>query len=433
MQKLSKLISGSFVRNVILVASGTAFAQIIAMLLSPVITRVYGPEAYGIMGTFTSILYIITPIAAMTYPIAIVLPKSVKEAYGLVRISLNITIGVSVLVAIIFIFFGEQIAKLFHIEVITPFLLLLPIAIFLSGMMQIIEQWLIRTKQFRITAKSTFMQSIIVQGGKAGVGLIYPAAGVLIIFSAISDGMKALLMHLNTRKSDQKLRLGENDPAFLKSLAKKHIDFPLYRAPETFINSLSTNLPTLLLTTFFGPAAAGFYNIGKTILNLPSQLIGKSVGDVFYPRASEAANNKERLTPLINRATLMLALVGVVPYGLVILVGPWLFSFVFGADWEMAGHYARWISLWSYFAFINRPSVMALPVLSAQRFQLIYTIIMLIVRVIALGMGYYIYKSDLVAIAFFGVSGALLNMGLILITTLISQKFDKRNLALTEN
>lgn len=429
MNNFKQFISGTFIRNVILVATGTASAQLISMLLSPVITRVYGPEAYGLMGTFTSILHIITPIAALTYPIAIVLPKRDHDANGLAKLSLIITFGISFFLCLILFFFNGYIVNMFNIEAVEPFLLLLPIAIFLSGVMQIVEQWLIRTKQFRATARSTFLQAIIIQGGKAGIGLIHPTAGVLIFLSAIAEGVKAALMFFFSRKTVRKLNLRLNRQNSLKDLAVKYRDFPVFRAPETFLNAISTNLPTLMLTTFFGPAAAGFYNIGKTVLNIPSQLIGKSVGDVFYPRVSEAANNHQRLTPLINKATLLLALVGILPYGLVILFGPWLFSFVFGNDWEMAGHYARWIALWSFFGFINRPSVRSLPVLSAQNFQLIYTIIMLIVRILALGIGYFVFKSDIVAIALFGISGALLNIGLILITNGISKKFDVRNVA----
>lgn len=64
-------------------ASGTAMAQVISMLLAPIITRLYGPEAYGMMGTFMAIIGIFTPIAALTYPIAIVLPKIMKMRRGL--------------------------------------------------------------------------------------------------------------------------------------------------------------------------------------------------------------------------------------------------------------------------------------------------------------------------------------------------------------
>jgi O-antigen/teichoic acid export membrane protein len=64
------------VRNVTIVASGTAGAQVITMAFAPLITRLYGPEAFGLLGTFVAILGIVTPLAALTYPIAIVLPKS---------------------------------------------------------------------------------------------------------------------------------------------------------------------------------------------------------------------------------------------------------------------------------------------------------------------------------------------------------------------
>ena len=44
----------------------------ITMAFSPVITRLYGPDAFGMLGTFTATLAVVTPSAALTYPIAIV-------------------------------------------------------------------------------------------------------------------------------------------------------------------------------------------------------------------------------------------------------------------------------------------------------------------------------------------------------------------------
>src|SRR5699024_9309969 len=109
--------------------------------------------------------------------------------------------------------------------------------------------------------------------------------------------------------------------------------------------SISQGLPTIVLAGYFGPASAGFYSVSRMVLGAPSQLIGKSVGDVFYPRINEAALNKENISNLIKKATLILALIGIIPFGLVILIGPNLFSFVFGNEWSVAGEYARWIAL----------------------------------------------------------------------------------------
>lgn len=426
--RLNNLIRKPFVRNVMIMATGTAAAQAIAMILSPIITRLYGPEAYGLMGTFLAIVTILSPIASLTYPIAIVLPKSDSEAQGLIKLSLTISLIFAGIITIILLVLYKTIVDLFHLNEIGGFLYLIPITVICGGVLQVTEQWLIRTKQYKISAKVTFLQAVISQGSIVGLGFFYPIASILVIIQSLREGLKALLMLLFVKKVDGKqLFKGNNKEFSQKILLRKYYDFPLFRAPEVFLNGLSQSLPILMLTIFFGPASAGFYSICKTVLNLPSQLIGKSVGDVFYPRVAEAANNNENLTRLIKKATISLALIGIVPFGVVIIFGPWLFNIAFGSDWINAGEYARWIALWSFFAFINLPSVRSLPVLSAQAFQLKYTIFMLITRIIMLGIGYYAFSSDKIAIALFGISGAILNLGLILITLRISNKYDIEN------
>src|SRR5699024_11739829 len=98
---------------------------------------------------------------------------------------------------------------------------------------------------------------------------------------------------------------------------------------ETFLISLSHALPVLMLTSLFSPAAAGFYTIGRTTLELPTRLIGKAVGDVFYPRITEAINNQENPNKLIKKATYSLLFIGVIPFGVVVLFVSQLFNFIF--------------------------------------------------------------------------------------------------------
>jgi O-antigen/teichoic acid export membrane protein len=378
------------------------------------------------MGTFMAIISVMAPVAALSYPVAIVLPKSNNDAKGLIKLSLLITVIISLLVFILLLLFKHQIVSIFQLEEISVYLYLIPIVLALAGLLQVIEQWLVRTKQFSVSAKATLLQSIIVNSGKLGIGFFHPAAAVLILFTSLRQGVKSFLLLLLTKNINKGLlKAIPKEKVTIKKLAKKYRDFPIFRTPEILLNAISGNLPILLLTSFFGPVSAGFYVIGRSVLNIPSQLIGKSVGDVFYPRITEASNNNENLAQLIKKATLSLATVGAIPYGIVIMFGPWLFGFVFGEEWVTAGEYARWISLMSYFMFINRPSVVSLPVLSAQRFHLIYTIFVLITRILVLLVGFYVFKSDLVAVALFGVSGAVLNIGLILITLAISKKYNR--------
>lgn len=419
---IHKLIKSPFVRNVAVMATGAAGAQAVTMALSPIITRIYGPEAFGIMGTFTALTNIIIPIAALTYPIAIVLPKSDKDAKGLIKLSLYITFFIATITTIILLFFNSTIVSLFNIEEIAPFLYLIPLVIIFSGLMQVSEQWLIRTKQFAINAKVNFFQSVIINGSKAGMGFIYPVATVLVILQVVANGLRASMMIYFANKSNYKSTRTQDEGVPVKELAKNHIDFPLYRAPQVFLGAFSDSLPILLLTTLFGPASAGFYSIGRTVLGLPSKLIGQSIGDVFYPRISEAANKGENVSRLITKASLALMGIGIIPFGIVIIFGPWLFEFVFGQGWDVAGEYARWIALTSFAVFINKPAVRSMPVLSAQGVHLIYTIVILVTRVLALLIGFFVFKSDIVAIALFGISSALLNCCLFFITLKLSKK-----------
>ncbi|UJL45809.1 oligosaccharide flippase family protein [Virgibacillus sp. NKC19-16] len=423
---IKKLMKSKFVRDVFIMATGTAGAQAVTVALSPIITRLYGPEAFGVMGTFTALTQIIIPVAALTYPIAIVLPKSDKNAKSLIKLSLYITLTIATITTLILLFFNNTIVNVFQIEEIAPFLYLIPLVIIFAGVMQVTEQWLIRTNQFSINAKANFMQSVITNGSKAGIGFIYPVASVLVVLQAAGNAIKAFIMIMFVRKSSYK---GETKPQeenySVKELAKKYKDFPIYRAPQTFLGAFSESLPILLLTTFFGPASAGYYSIGRTVLGLPSRLIGQSIGDVFYPRISKAANNGENISDLIVKATLSLGAIGIIPFGIVIIFGPWLFEFVFGSGWDVAGEYARWISLTSFAVFMNKPSVRSMPVLNAQRLHLIYTIILVATRGLALVVGFYVFKSDIMAIALFGISSVILNIFLFIITLYIGKRFAK--------
>jgi len=75
--------SSSFAGDVLKLVTGTTIAQIITIVASPILTRLYGPEAFGFFALFTSITSIIGVIACIRYELAIMLPKSDEEAANL--------------------------------------------------------------------------------------------------------------------------------------------------------------------------------------------------------------------------------------------------------------------------------------------------------------------------------------------------------------
>src|SRR5690554_3032782 len=91
----ASLIKGKFFRNIITLVSGTALAQIAGLFFIPFITRLYGPEAFGVLGYYSSLLSLLTPLAALCYPLALILPKRRSEALALFELSLKVACVIS--------------------------------------------------------------------------------------------------------------------------------------------------------------------------------------------------------------------------------------------------------------------------------------------------------------------------------------------------
>lgn len=421
-QQGKALFRSRFVRNVAVVATGTAGAQAITMAFAPVITRLYGPEVFGQLGTFMAVLGIVTPLAALTYPIAIVLPKSDAEAQSIAKFSAALAVVVAAITTIILWLAGGRIAAVLNLGAIASFLLLIPVVMLFSACQQILTQWLIRKRQFKITAGAAVIQALVVNSSKAGLGLFHPTSAALIVITTIGHAFHAGLLLSGVRRSK-----GQNisQPEYAgtwEKLARRYGDFPLYRAPQVTLNAFSQSLPVLMLATFFGPTSAGFYALGKSVMGMPSTLIGQAVGNVFYPRITDATRSGENLHSLLLRATLAMAAIGVVPFGVVVAFGPSLFTVVFGDQWHVAGEYARWVAIWLFFGFLNRPSVAAIPALGMQDSFLLYEVVSTILRALTILVGFVIFEDDVIAIVLFSLSGVLLNASLVMFILHKSQK-----------
>ncbi len=400
------------------------------MAFAPIITRLYGPEAFGLLGTFMAILAIATPIAALTYPIAIVLPKSDKDAIGLAKLSAGLAFVMAAVLALLILLFGDGLAELLSLQSISGFLLLIPLAMLFSAFHQILQQWLIRKQQYRITARVSVIQAFTLNLLKAGIGLINPVGVTLIVLTTLGSALHALLLWLGVRRRnaahpapEQAVTVADQSQAkSVKELAYLHRDFPKYRAAQVAINALSQGLPVLMLAGFFGPTAAGLYSLSKIALGIPVTLLGQSISAVFYPKFNEAHSNNLNAYRILLIALGLLAAIGLIPLIIVLFWGPLLFSLIFGAEWKESGVYAQWMTIWFYFMLITRPVISAIPVLSIQRFFLFYEIIGVPVRFGALLVGFYIYSSSIVSVAIFCLVNSLMYLALTAKVLMVSKR-----------
>lgn len=398
-----------------IVASGTALAQMITFALMPVITRIYGPEAYGVLGTFVAFTIVIGPLAALTYPIAIVLAEKDEEGRYLIRYSWMISLTLALLLLTVLLLFHDQIITSFNLQELGMFLYFLPLVIVFTSLEETIFQWLIRTRYFKVTAQTAIFSSLIMNGSKVGFGLMYPVAASLIVIQTFGIAARgALFYFLSRRKTNIFPEEKAEMPA--KSLLKKYKDFPLYRAPQMLLSASSQSLPILILASLSGPAAAGFYTLAKTALDTPVALLGKAMQDVFYPKVSEAVSRGENAASLLLKAVGGLIVISFLPFSFVIITGPQLFSIIFGAEWTMAGEFARWVALMAFAMLVTRPVIVTIPALGIQKQFLYFEILSVCIRIGGLALGFYYFDSDIYAVALFASSSVVLYILLTIFT-----------------
>jgi O-antigen/teichoic acid export membrane protein len=395
-------------------AGGTAIAQAITILFTPIITRLFPPEAYGSLGTFSSLIVILTPLVAMTYPMAIVLASNETEVTLLKKLSILIAITFSLGVLLIAYLFEENILVYLNLSESEGLPYLLALTLFFAGCAQVFRSELMRARNFSNIAKLEVANSLINNAAKASLGLFLPISAVLIGLYSAGQGVQAALYRLGTKKNasnvglNSSLRLSELIP-----VAKRYSDFAIYRAPQGFLNAVSQSLPILILGLVFSQSVVGYYVLAKSILSAPITLVGKSVSDVFYPRIVEGVANNENVSRFIARSTIILFVVALLPFTLIFLYGPVIFQIAFGEQWAEAGSYAGWLSIWFIFGFINRPAVVAVAPLKLQSFFLKYEVISIVTKGTSLIFGIFVLENPESTVAVFSLMGAVLNLFLV--------------------
>lgn len=401
------LRKSSFVKNILVVMTGTAAAQVIGFALSPIISRLFSPSDFGIFGSFNSVATIIIAGVTMQYPQAIMLPKEKTDALNVFVVSCICTsIGafLCLLCCIIVPATMHSIMKTNGAWALT----LLVAATLIGGINQSCQAWSVRSKAFKNTSASQVIRSVSSNGSQIGFGYLNIGYAGLIVSSILADILASLnlarVVFIDLRTSHNNIRWKR-----MKELAKEYRDFPMYSASMNVINSLSLNLPVLLLSHFYGIAVAGAYAFGMRIISIPMGFVLTALRQVLFQKATETYNNGERLLPLYLKITLGLFAVALFPSIALFIWAPQLFKWIFGHEWYMAGEFTRSLVLWMMFMFCNLPAVLFARIIRLQRKMFIYDLILLTVRVLVLYAG-GVYLSAVSTIMLISLVGAIMNI-----------------------
>jgi O-antigen/teichoic acid export membrane protein len=328
---------GSFLSNIASIAGGTALAQLVALVASPVLTRLYSPSDFGAFAVFTSMVILSLPLACGRYQVAIPLAQTDDDARQLVALCFGLTLVMTAAVATIVMAFGSELAAAFNASAILRFLWLVPIALAGATMIDVGTYAATRQKRFTELFRSKVTQAV----SMIGLQLLLARFGAGGLMAGDAASRVAAGTVLNWRTSIVGALRGARARA-IRAVAVEYRRFPLLYVWSSLLNVANVQILPLLMSAAFGTATAGQFSLANRIVFLPLTLVGQAVANPFYERAATAFRTApETLPAFVARTQKMLFLAALLPTIVLMAAGPWLFGFVFGRAWVEAGHYAR--------------------------------------------------------------------------------------------
>jgi O-antigen/teichoic acid export membrane protein len=402
-----RIRSSDLVKNIMMVGGGLAAAQAITLAVTPFLSRLYGAEAYGVSAAYVAIINVISPIATMGYSNAIVIPKEEEEALAVARASVLFGFFSFLVSLLLVVFFKTTIASISGLDSHQDILYLIPVSMLIMSLLSTANQSAIRAGLFKHKATAYVGSVANTNVTKLSAGFFVPTGAALVLLTEVGKIVNLVLQLLIVPKN------GVLHPRFwfgyrgVRGIAIKYYDFALYRMPQSIIRALGMGLPVLILASFFDSGVAGQYSIAILLLGAPVMLLGDAVGEVFYPKITRSIQSDiDRARRLVIAAMLILAALGSLGFGVIIIWGGELIPWFLGAGWEVAGEYSRWVSVWMLFMLIARPAIAAVPAMKLQRGLLIYEVAITMTRGAALYTGAKL-ESDIWSLAIFCITNAL--------------------------
>lgn len=329
--------------------SGTTFAQGVQFLASLVLTRLYAPSEFGEYASILAIANVLGVLLTLSYQNAIPLASSDEES----RIVAWLAMTIAAIVALastailgIFVSSGLQIAGW---RPSWQGMVFIPFTAWAIGMWSILQLRQSRSSRFHQVALATGMGSLTQAGTQLGLGLAGAAWGGL--------GAGYLLGRLvNAATLLRGARLGR--PPSVRRMLQMGATWstmPTWVLPPAILNLMGTVAMTPWVAYTFGLPTAGLFAFAYQMLSVPAALLGQSVATILFPRFADGERAGGIHRSELDRCIVGLAAISVPMFIPVIVLGPQIFSLVFGQSWEEAGQIAAILAPWVAVSFISSP------------------------------------------------------------------------------
>jgi O-antigen/teichoic acid export membrane protein len=367
-----KLAQGSFARNVLVMLTGSAVGQLAGLLLSPVLTRIYSPEIFGIAGSFTAVISILAVIAALRYDMALTIERNHENSANLLAVCFITLFFTTALGYGLLLLLPDDMASS-NFGSLMPYRFLLPVGFFCIGAYQVMVSYATRKNAYSIISRTKIYQGVVGPVSQIGFGMSGMGAwGMILGFIAgQSAGISTMFSHLIIRPRDTIQHINFRS---IIAMAKRYSRFPLISSWSAIIGVTGTNSALLvIMPILYSNTIAGFIFLTDRIIGRPLLLISTSLlqvymGEVAKVKMSSPQEMRHRFLQIIKYQFIIvltwLSIINATAF--------YLIPIIFGNEWNAAVPYIHILSICYLLQMTIVPVMNTLQILEKQGLSAIW-------------------------------------------------------------
>ena len=381
---MNKSEKNQFLKNVLTIFSGTTIAQIINFSAIIILQRYfYSPEEYAPFRLFFEFAAVFSSVAALRLESGLILEREDNRALALLRICLKYAVIVSLIGGVVFTFYFINEIKVFQYEWLL--IVLMPLAIFSNGIIQISRQFFTRSKNFLTITTSRVIHSTSGSLAQIITGFLsFNFTGLVIgrLIGLVSGNINYV------RKYFQKNNWIQKNKTLEKELIQKHNKFIWFSSPGVFVGN-SINLITLIFFThYYGEKFSGLLAAAIQYLGLLIMMFSSSFAQVYYNEIAQIKNPKalyKSYTYWLKRL-FVLTLIGWI---ILVITPSSILTSILGDKWSGLMDAIKVISPWMAIMFIASSLSYVFIRLEKQKEIFFFDVFHLVLIIITLGLGHF--------------------------------------------
>lgn len=324
--------------------AGSVIGQMTSVVLSPVLTRLFSPAEFGVLGVYTALLTILVVVASLRYEMAIPIVADEDDVVAMAVLCLGVLLVTTALVSA-----GAIMAPVAWLEqvgllALDPYRWLLPLGFAGLGTYFIVLYVATNLGAFPAIARTRISQGVLGPVAQIVLGVLGAGAPGLVAGYVLgqSSGAVNLLRRTVRREAVRSVRSHR-----VVALARRFRRFPLIASWAALIDAAGTNQVLYLMVSWqYSVAVAGFIFLSERIVARPLQMLGTSMLQVFVGEAGRtAATDPAQLQRRFRQVVRQQLVVAVVWIAAANIGAALLFPAVFGADWAGAVIYVQALSV----------------------------------------------------------------------------------------